>query len=1032
MLAPVVVGSIGTDRRLVAHRARRYWLPRARICGGQPPYRACVCDRRSDTGTKARTRGVAYAQKELIPKFVSQQENQKGTSRCRVAGGKAAGPATAWTRRRRPTQLAWDAEGCAGKWWRQHVARHLGSSRGPAGLTYIATCLGGRCRGAGLKKHQRPGRAGTAAEQRHMLAALLPYCPASAPGAPDLPRLVSAKCFCPSGSCRSSRPVPPEAKARLPSACGRRQASGQHITVMKWANALWLLPAVLRSAYGARDYDAHDYYAVHLSPDILPENLASHLGLDYDGPLGNLADHHAPAKRDVGWDEPHVLDNVLLSQKQELHKRFPLVKRSALPPLEQEEHLWRRQNDRPKVIDSSVQKGLDIAAELEINDPIFQEQWHLYNHVQTGHDINVTGVWSQGITGKNATISIVDDGLDMDSDDLKENYFAKGSYDFNDAVEDPKPRLSDDKHGTRCAGEVSAVRNGVCGVGVAYDSKVAGERILSKVISDADEAVAMNYAFQDNHIYSCSWGPSDNGEAMERPGILIRRAMVNGVQKGRDGLGSIYVFAIGNGAANDDDCNFDGYTNSIYSVSVGGIDRKGLHPYYSEKCSAQLVVTYSSGSGDAIHTTDVGKDACYTNHGGTSAAGPLVAGIYALMLEANPKLNWRDFQYITALTAVKVDQPSDWELNKALGKEFSHQKDNAHSGYVDWEFMSVAHWGEDGVGDWTVVVKDTKVDSNSGTFTDWRLKLWGESIDGDKQELLPLPNEYDDDDHDREDANVGTTSVAVPTVTGQPEGNPTDHIDRPVNIKTSTTATPEPPRQKSHPKRIPPPPRLPALLQDPTSSPTHSPPSAQANTPQIWIYGSAVLIVAFLAGIGGWWYYMRRKRQRWMSRDEYGFEMVEHDDIEDEDGKVGGSRRNKRAGELYDAFAEGSDEETPFDLGSESERDSDDEDAGGHRKEAYRDVDQGGESRYIVKSADCSASLVFGPVGKRTSKDFCLTDIQSPCNGTLRSEYARFDVHWGGRSEPAQETRRRRRHMRARDLTSPHNGRFETLLRHPA
>lgn len=836
---------------------------------------------------------------------------------------------------------------------------------------------------------------------------------------------------------------------------------------MKWANALWLLPAVLRSAYGARDYDAHDYYAVHLSPDILPENLASHLGLDYDGPLGSLADHHVfrtsrshghdhiqtalkdlkrrRRKRDVGWDEPHVLDNVLLSQKQELHKRFPLVKRSALPPLERKEHLWRRQNDRPKVIDSSVQKGLDIAAELEINDPIFQEQWHLYNHVQTGHDINVTGVWSQGITGKNATISIVDDGLDMDSDDLKENYFAKGSYDFNDAVEDPKPRLSDDKHGTRCAGEVSAVRNGVCGVGVAYDSKVAGERILSKVISDADEAVAMNYAFQDNHIYSCSWGPSDNGEAMERPGILIRRAMVNGVQKGRDGLGSIYVFAIGNGAANDDDCNFDGYTNSIYSVSVGGIDRKGLHPYYSEKCSAQLVVTYSSGSGDAIHTTDVGKDACYTNHGGTSAAGPLVAGIYALMLEANPKLNWRDFQYITALTAVKVDQPSDWELNKALGKEFSHQygygkadayamvemaktwknvkpqawlwspwqhvrheipqgdkglaskftvtkemlkkanfervehvtvimnvehmrrgdlsvelrspsgmvshiathrrKDNAHSGYVDWEFMSVAHWGEDGVGDWTVVVKDTKVDSNSGTFTDWRLKLWGESIDGDKQELLPLPNEYDDDDHDREDANVGTTSVAVPTVTGQPEGNPTDHIDRPVNIKTSTTATPEPSPTDVPSEEDSAASPSPSASSGPNFLPHPFPTFGASKHTQIWIYGSAVLIVAFLAGIGGWWYYMRRKRQRWMSRDEYGFEMVEHDDIEDEDGKVGGSRRNKRAGELYDAFAEGSDEETPFDLGSESERDSDDEDAGGHRKEAYRDVDQGGESR---------------------------------------------------------------------------------------
>lgn len=839
---------------------------------------------------------------------------------------------------------------------------------------------------------------------------------------------------------------------------------------MKWTDALLLLPALLQPASAARDYDAHDYYAVHLSPDIHPENVSSHLGLHYDGPLGNLEDHHIfrtsrshgvdhiqsalqdlkwrRRKREAGWDEPHVLDNVLLSQKQELEKRFPLFKRTALPPLSKEKEQWSRQSDQSdRPVDSYVQKGLDIAKALGIEDPIFQDQWHLYNHIQIGHDINVTGVWEQGITGKNSTISIVDDGLDLDSDDLKENYFAKGSYDFNDQVEDPKPRLSDDHHGTRCAGEVSAVRNGVCGVGVAYDSKVAGERILSKVISDADEAVAMNYAFQDNHIYSCSWGPSDGGEAMERPGILIRRAMVNGVQKGRNGLGSLYVFAIGNGAANDDDCNFDGYTNSIYSVSVGGIDRKGLHPYYSEKCSAQLVVTYSSGSGDAIHTTDVGKNNCYTNHGGTSAAGPLVAGIYALMLEANPNLGWRDFQYITAITAVKVDQPSDWELNKALGKEFSHQfgygkadayamvelaktwtpvkpqawlfspwqhvrhpipqgdkglasvytvtkdmmkknnleriehvtvimnvehqrrgdlsvelrsptgmvshiathrrKDNAHTGYVDWEFMSVAHWGEDGVGDWTVVVKDTKVDDNTGTFTDWRLKLWGESIDGSKQELLPLPNEYDDDDHDREDASVGTTSVAVPTVTGQPEGNPSGHIDRPNISKVSSatiTDTPSPtdlPEAEEDTATTSPSP----TSTDSTFLPRPFPTFGTSKTTQVWIYGSAVLIVAFLAGIGGWWWYMRRKRARWISRDEYGFEMVEgHDGDEDVNGgtAAGGGRRNKRAGELYDAFAEGSDEETPFGL-DDSEIESGDEDDEG--KERYRDVDSRGDVR---------------------------------------------------------------------------------------
>ena len=110
----------------------------------------------------------------------------------------------------------------------------------------------------------------------------------------------------------------------------------------------------------------------------------------------------------------------------------------------------------------------------------------------------------------------------------------------------------------------------------------------------------MIYKYQDNQIYSCSWGPRDDGRSMEAPGVLIRRAMLQGIQKGRGGLGSIYVFASGNGAASDDNCNFDGYTNSIYSITVGAVDRAGKHPYYSEHCSANLVVTYSSGNGDSI------------------------------------------------------------------------------------------------------------------------------------------------------------------------------------------------------------------------------------------------------------------------------------------------------------------------------------------------------------------------------------------------------------------------------------------------
>lgn len=119
-----------------------------------------------------------------------------------------------------------------------------------------------------------------------------------------------------------------------------------------------------------------------------------------------------------------------------------------------------------------------------------------------------------------------------------------------------------------------------------------------------DEASALNYGYDNTSIYSCSWGPPDDGRSMEGPSYIVQKAVVNGILNGRGGKGSVFVFASGNGAAQDDQCNFDGYTNSIYSVTVSAVDYQGLHPYYSEPCAANMVVTYSSGSGKYIVRDD--------------------------------------------------------------------------------------------------------------------------------------------------------------------------------------------------------------------------------------------------------------------------------------------------------------------------------------------------------------------------------------------------------------------------------------------
>lgn len=444
-----------------------------------------------------------------------------------------------------------------------------------------------------------------------------------------------------------------------------------------------------------RNHDTHDYYAVHLETGQKPQEVAAALGLDYEGRLGELAGHHTfstPKGRKHDADETlelvrqrrrkrsldglGALEDILWHQKQKVKPRmvkrdvgYILDDRQEPPP--EDANAKAQPSAEPGANSDAVAERTDLQQELSIDDPIFNEQWHLFNAVQLGHDINVTGVWQQGIFGEGATAVMVDDGIDMYSDDLKDNYFAEGSYDFNDNTDEPKPRLSDDRHGTRCAGEIAAVRNGVCGVGVAYKARIGGIRILSKVINDEDEATAMNYKYQENQIYSCSWGPPDDGRSMDAPGILIKKALVNAVQNGRQGKGNIFVFAAGNGNNAGDNCNFDGYTNSIYSVTIGGIDRKGQHPYYSEHCSAQLAVTYSSGAGDAIHTTDVGVNKCYSNHGGTSAAAPLGAGIIALGFSARPELTWRDVQNILVLTSVPINEDDEWQTT-SIDRKYSH------------------------------------------------------------------------------------------------------------------------------------------------------------------------------------------------------------------------------------------------------------------------------------------------------------------------------------------------------------------------
>ncbi|MGH0156290.1 UNVERIFIED_CONTAM: hypothetical protein FKN15_031152 [Acipenser sinensis] len=271
--------------------------------------------------------------------------------------------------------------------------------------------------------------------------------------------------------------------------------------------------------------------------------------------------------------------------------------------------------------------------------------------------MNIVGAWKRGYTGKNVVVTILDDGIERNHPDLIENYDSQASFDVNGNDYDPMPRYdasNENKHGTRCAGEVAAsANNSHCTVGIAYNAKIGG---------------------------------------------------------GRKGRGSIFVWASGNGGRSRDHCSCDGYTNSIYTISISSTAESGKKPWYLEECSSTLTTTYSSGESydRKIITTDL-RQRCTDSHTGTSASAPMAAGIIALALEAKlvflsgvsqctmwsqnrsattlrgvsgdlryslnrtrPFLTWRDVQHIIVRTssAGHLSAP-DWKTN-AAGYKVSH------------------------------------------------------------------------------------------------------------------------------------------------------------------------------------------------------------------------------------------------------------------------------------------------------------------------------------------------------------------------
>uniref|UniRef100_A0A672YAN0 Neuroendocrine convertase 1 n=1 Tax=Sphaeramia orbicularis TaxID=375764 RepID=A0A672YAN0_9TELE len=482
--------------------------------------------------------------------------------------------------------------------------------------------------------------------------------------------------------------------------------------------------------------------------------------------------------RQIGALEDHFLFK---------HRRHPSrMKRSAnhiTKQLSEDDRvLWAEQQyEKRRSKRASLGGCRNCPVDKLFDDPMWNQQWYLQDTRTSSSlpklDLHVIPVWQKGITGKGVVITVLDDGLEWNHTDIYSNYDAAASYDFNDNDPDPFPRYdstNENKHGTRCAGEIAMqADNNKCGVGVAYNSKVGGIRMLDGIVTDAIEASSIGFNPDHVDIYSASWGPNDDGKTVEGPGRLAQKAFEYGIQK----------------------------------------------------TSADL------------------HNECTQTHTGTSASAPLAAGIFALALEQNPDLTWRDLQHIVVWTSeydplannpgwkrngaglmvnsrfgfgllnakalVDLADPVTWkhvpEKKQCIVRDDSFQprelkaageitieiptkacagqenavrslehvqveasieytrrgdlhitltspagtntvllaereRDTSSNGFRNWDFMSVHTWGEDPAGTWTLKITDTSGRmENEGRILNWKLILHGTS---EKPEHMKKPRVY--------------------------------------------------------------------------------------------------------------------------------------------------------------------------------------------------------------------------------------------------------------------------------------------------
>jgi subtilisin family serine protease len=271
--------------------------------------------------------------------------------------------------------------------------------------------------------------------------------------------------------------------------------------------------------------------------------------------------------------------------------------------------------------------------------------------------INAPEVWNQNITGNGIVVAVVDSGVDYTHPDLDDNIWRNAAEIAGNGIDDDRNGYIDDirgwdfvasdnnpmdldsyGHGTHIAGAIAGERNNFGITGVAYNSKIMPVRVFPAfgIGNPNNVAAGIRYAADNGaNVINLSFKKDDD----------TFNQLTDAIQYANN-KGSVVVMAAGNSGGIQP--VYPAINADRWGIAVGSIDINGRMADTSNRAGS-TPLDYLVAPGVEIVSTTPEED--YELRSGTSMATPQVAGVAALVLNANPTLTPAQVEYILTTTA---------------------------------------------------------------------------------------------------------------------------------------------------------------------------------------------------------------------------------------------------------------------------------------------------------------------------------------------------------------------------------------------